>query len=88
MNDSPVVHIEQLSRRFGNTHALTEVSLRVRPGFVYGLVGADGAWENDPDQTFAGTAASSARHGEGIRLGTRAESCGSTATDRLSIRES
>ncbi|MFK8115012.1 MAG: ABC transporter ATP-binding protein [Rubripirellula sp.] len=43
MNDSPVVHIEQLSRRFGNTNAIDDVSLSVRPGYVYGLVGANGA---------------------------------------------
>jgi len=38
-----VVEIEGVSRRFGSTVALDEVSLRVPPGCVYGLVGMNGA---------------------------------------------
>lgn len=38
-----VVELEDLSRRFGETVALDGVSLRVRQGCVYGLVGANGA---------------------------------------------
>jgi ABC-2 type transport system ATP-binding protein len=40
---SPVVEIEGLSRRFGSKLALNQVSLKVRPGRVFGLVGANGA---------------------------------------------
>ena len=42
-SESHVVSINQLSRRFGNTLALDQVSLTIRPGLVYGLVGANGA---------------------------------------------
>ena len=38
-----VVELEDLSRRFGKTVALDDVSLRVPQGCVYGLVGANGA---------------------------------------------
>lgn len=38
-----IVEIHELSRRFGNTLALDFVSLTLRPGQVYGLVGANGA---------------------------------------------
>lgn len=37
-----VVEVTNLSRRFGNTQALDDVSLTVKPGLVYGLVGANG----------------------------------------------
>jgi ABC-2 type transport system ATP-binding protein len=39
----PVIDISGLSRRFGATTALAEVSLSVPRGAVYGLVGANGA---------------------------------------------
>ncbi len=38
-----VVEVRGLSRQFGKTMALDEVSLDVRPGLVHGLVGANGA---------------------------------------------
>src|SRR5438132_2930916 len=38
-----VVHIENLSRRFGSTAALNDVSLDVPRGSVFGLVGENGA---------------------------------------------
>src|SRR2546429_6869540 len=38
-----VVHVSELTRRFGATTALASVSLSVRRGAVYGLVGANGA---------------------------------------------
>ncbi len=41
MPDS-VVDVCKLSRRFGKTQALDDVTLRVEPGRVYGLVGANG----------------------------------------------
>jgi ABC-2 type transport system ATP-binding protein len=37
-----VVEVRELSRQFGKTMALDGVSLQVRPGLVYGLVGANG----------------------------------------------
>jgi len=40
---SPAVEITGLNRRFGATLALNQVSLQVRPGRVFGLVGANGA---------------------------------------------
>ncbi|MEZ6138239.1 MAG: ABC transporter ATP-binding protein [Pirellulaceae bacterium] len=38
-----VVQVEHLSRQFGKTTALNDVSLTLEPGLVYGLVGANGA---------------------------------------------
>jgi ABC-2 type transport system ATP-binding protein len=44
MNTSPnAVEITGLSRKFGSKLALNQVSLKVRPGRVFGLVGAKGA---------------------------------------------
>ena len=37
-----VVEVTRLSRRFGKTMALDEISLHMEPGRVYGLVGANG----------------------------------------------
>ncbi len=37
-----MVEVRDLSRRFGDTQALDGLSLDVQPGFVYGLVGANG----------------------------------------------
>ncbi len=37
-----IVEVQDLSRRFGKTRALDGVSFQARPGFVYGLVGANG----------------------------------------------
>lgn len=39
----PVIHISELTRRFGAGTALASVSLSMRRGAVYGLVGANGA---------------------------------------------
>ena len=38
-----VIDIEHLSRSFGKTQALQDVSLRVPRGGVYGLIGSNGA---------------------------------------------
>jgi ABC-type multidrug transport system ATPase subunit len=38
-----VIEIRTLSRRFGETAALSEVSLAVPRGVVFGLVGTNGA---------------------------------------------
>ena len=39
----PVIEIQQLTRRFGKTTALDDVSLSVPAGGVFGLVGENGA---------------------------------------------
>jgi len=39
----PVIHVSELTRRFGATTALASVSLSVTRGVVHGLVGANGA---------------------------------------------
>ncbi|HVT44564.1 MAG TPA: ATP-binding cassette domain-containing protein, partial [Thermoanaerobaculia bacterium] len=38
-----VIHVSELTRRFGGTTALDSVSLTVPRGSIYGLVGANGA---------------------------------------------
>jgi ABC-2 type transport system ATP-binding protein len=42
-NGDPVVRVERLSRRFGTTLALDDLSLSVPRGAVFGVVGANGA---------------------------------------------
>jgi ABC-2 type transport system ATP-binding protein len=42
-NTRPVVEIRNLSRQFGSTDALTDVSLSIPRGVVFGLVGTNGA---------------------------------------------
>src|SRR5689334_1812009 len=39
----PVVEVRNLSRRFGATQALADVSLSIPRGIVFGLVGTNGA---------------------------------------------
>ena len=39
----PVIHVSDLTRRFGAKTALASVSVSVSRGAVYGLVGANGA---------------------------------------------
>ncbi len=43
MNDSTIIELDRVSRRFGAKLALDEVTLRVPRGVVLGLVGANGA---------------------------------------------
>ena len=43
MSDGPAVEARGLSRRFGETVALHEVSFDVGPGELYGVIGPDGA---------------------------------------------
>ena len=39
----PILIVDHLSRAFGDVHAVSDVSLTVSPGQIYGLVGPDGA---------------------------------------------
>jgi ABC-2 type transport system ATP-binding protein len=43
MNETFSIHADNLQKRFGEVRAVDGVSLRVRPGEIYGLVGPDGA---------------------------------------------
>lgn len=43
MSSEPVIHVADLTRRFGARTALSSVSLSLPRGAVYGLVGANGA---------------------------------------------
>lgn len=43
MNDTSIIEIRNLSRRFGTNDALSEVNLTVPRGMVFGLVGTNGA---------------------------------------------
>ena len=43
MNEALSVEVHGLSRRFGDTVALRDVSLEVGPGELYGIIGPDGA---------------------------------------------
>ena len=43
MSDGPAVEVRGLTRRFGDTVALHDVSFEVGPGELYGVIGPDGA---------------------------------------------
>ena len=43
MSDGPAVEVRDLTRRFGSTRALQDVSFDVAPGELYGVIGPDGA---------------------------------------------
>ena len=43
MNDTPVIEIQNLSRRYGKQDAVNGLSLTVRPGRCYGFFGRNGA---------------------------------------------
>ena len=43
MNDTFFIQTENLHKHFGETHAVDGVSLQVKAGEIYGLVGSDGA---------------------------------------------
>ena len=42
-NENPIVEIQHLSRKFGSKEALSDVSMSIAPGQVFGLVGENGA---------------------------------------------
>ena len=39
----PIIHIQGLSKRFGNIHALTGLNMQVAPGDIYGFLGPNGS---------------------------------------------
>jgi len=43
LSNNPVVEINHLCRQFGSTEALSDITLNLERGVVYGLVGANGA---------------------------------------------
>lgn len=43
MTSPPMIHVEQLTRRFGAVTAVSNLSLSIPAGEIYGLVGPDGA---------------------------------------------
>src|SRR3954464_10329527 len=43
MNDTPIIEINQLTRRYGKQDAVNGLSLTVRPGRCYGFFGRNGA---------------------------------------------
>jgi len=43
MSDQPVIRVDHVSRRFGDVVALSEVSLEVQEGEIYGLLGPNGS---------------------------------------------
>src|SRR3954464_14306646 len=42
-DDSPVIEVDHLSRAFGKSEAVRDLTFSVRPGIVYGFFGRNGA---------------------------------------------
>ncbi len=54
MSTQPIVHAHELKKRFGAVQALDGVSLQVKAGELYGLVGPDGAGKTTTLRMLAG----------------------------------
>jgi len=50
----PAIHVEHLHRRYGGTVAVDDVSLRVEPGEVVGILGTNGAGKTTTVEMIAG----------------------------------
>jgi branched-chain amino acid transport system ATP-binding protein len=50
-----MLEIQQLSVSFGGVHALTDVSIAVAPGCIYGLIGPNGAGKSTTINAITGT---------------------------------
>jgi len=53
-NPHPVVRLSKISKTFGRTKALSDVSLEIRPGELVGLIGHNGAGKSTTMRTIAG----------------------------------
>jgi ABC-type sugar transport system ATPase subunit len=54
VNDSPIIVLRSISKRFGNTQALKSVSLTVCPGEIHALIGENGAGKSTLINIMAG----------------------------------
>ena len=54
MNSDELLRVERISKRFGNFHALSEVSFSVRRGEILGLIGPNGAGKTTLFECLAG----------------------------------
>jgi len=54
MNSVPAVIVSALSKRFGEVHAVDQLSFDVHPGEIFGLVGPDGAGKTTALRMLAG----------------------------------
>ena len=61
MPEEAVVEADQLAKSYGPLKALDQVSFQVRPGEIFGFIGADGAGKTTAFKIMAGVLA----HGSG-----------------------
>ena len=54
MSESPLLEVQGLTVHHGQLRAISDVSLRVRPGEVYAIIGANGAGKSTLLRTIAG----------------------------------
>ena len=60
MSDSWAVDVQDVSKNFGDVKALDAVTLRVRPGEIYGLLGPNGSGKTTLIRMFVGLVAPNA----------------------------
>jgi len=54
LNDSPVIEVRNLSKSYGEVHAVANLSFEVQPGEILGLVGANGAGKTSALRSITG----------------------------------